>query len=210
VGRVAALAEVGARGFDSLLFSRAGTAAQAIALKAAGLDFFVGYLGGCSPVLVDVVIGAGLAFMPVTFANAFDGETAAKQCVTLGLAEGTTVWLDLEGASLLNMPIDQLKSDINTWSASITAAGFQPGLYIGSPQPFTGPELYALASKRYWKAPSRIIDRAGEAWDGPSCGFCCFQLYPSRAWRSTGVFCDVDVISQDFEGRVPTWTVSGP
>lgn len=217
----AELAVVGSRGFDSLPYSQSGTEVQAENLASSGMDFMVGYLGAVTPERVGWVIETGMGFMPVTFADRFDGAEAVTQCQALGLPPSVTVWLDLEGKTLLSDPVADLKAQINAWAHTVSAAGYQPGLYVGSPQPFTGEEIYELAVVRYWKAPSRIIDRNNQIWDGPKCGFCMQQLYPSVSWplhappleasangdSNANVFLDVDFVQQDFEGRLPTWAV---
>lgn len=197
---------VGARGVDSLAFSQGGSTPQAEALKAAGIDYFVGYLGAVDAPRLQSVLAAGLAFMPVTFADQFDGPTTVAACKALGLPAGVTVWLDLEGKGLLSYLSTVLSDKINAWADAVRAAGYDPGLYIGSPQPLTGDELYALRVDRYWKAPSRVIDRYGKVWDGPECGFCMYQTWPSVTWA--GVWVDVDFVQQDFRGRVPNWVVA--
>lgn len=206
-------AQVGARGVDSLPFSQAGTRQQAIALADNGIDFFVGYLGAMSPERLAHVLLAGLGFMPVTFAGEyFDGAAdELAQLQALGIPPGCTVWLDLEGDKSFKWPAADLIRLINEWATKLAAAGYQPGLYIGSPQPLTGDELSALKVVRYWKAPSRIGDRTGKIWDGPSgIGHCMFQMWPQMMWRSTGVFVDVNIIGQDYRGRVPSWVVPSP
>ena len=202
---------VGARGVDSLPFSQGGTMTQAQALKASGVDFFVGYLGAMNPARIAILLSAGLAFMPVTFAGEyFDGaDDELSQLKALGLPPGCTVWLDLEGDKSYKWPTNDLIRLINDWAVKIIAAGYQPGLYVGSPQPLTGEELAALQVVRYWKAPSRVVDRNGRAWDSPgSIGFCMFQMWPQGNWKDTGVFVDVNIIGQDFRGRVPNWVVA--
>jgi len=197
-------AKVGARGFDSYPFSTAKTVAsyQAKKLSLAGLEFFVGYLGAVDAPKLKAMLASGLAFMPVTFAGAYNGAQTVAQCEALGIPAGCTVWLDLEGTQ------DPMVADkINAWADTVKAAGYEPGLYVGSPQPFTDHELYKLHVVRYWKAPSRIVDRNGAWGSGPDCGFCCLQLWPSLTWRDTGVLLDVDVIQQDHLGRLPHWVV---
>jgi hypothetical protein len=196
--------EVGARGIDSLAFSEGGTAQQANDLARDGIDFFVGYLGAINQERLAYLLAAGIAFMPCTFANKFDGDKAVAQCRALGLPLGVTVWLDLEGKSIFDTASATLIAAINAWATAILAAGFQPGLYVGSPQPLTSEELYALKVTRYWNALSRESDRRG-ALAEPKCGWCMWQMNPSRVWRSTGVFVDVNMIGADFQGRVPNW-----
>ena len=195
---------VGARGIDSLPFSQSGTGTQANLLKKAGIDFFVGYLGAVTPIRVQAVLAAGLAFMPVTFANVFDGGKAAAQCMNLGLPTGCTVWLDIEGQDVYHHPAELIAS-INGWADAVARSGYQPGLYVGSPQPLTSEELYSLKVVRYWDALSEEYDRNGHL-ARPKCGFCMKQLNPSRDWA--GVWSDIDIVEQDFFGRLPSWVVS--
>jgi len=202
------LATVGARGVDSLPFSQGGTADEAAKLKDSGVDFFVGYLGTINPSRLGYLLDAGLAFMPVTRAASYDTASAVKACRDLGLTPGCTVWIDLEGKAAFQSPPHELADKIDQWALAMIAAGYQPGLYVGSPQPFTGDELFRLKVVRYWKAPSRVVDRNGQPWDGPQCGFCMYQLWPQSTWRGSGVFVDIDFIQQDHLGRLPSWVVA--
>ncbi|MBX3218932.1 MAG: peptidoglycan-binding protein [Labilithrix sp.] len=110
-------------------------------------------------------------------------------------------------------PATELIAKINAWADAVANAGYQPGLYIGSPQPLTGKELYALKVVRYWKAPARVVDRFGELGE-PNCGYCMYQLWPEIHWPSNDdpnrVWVDVDFIQQDYKGRVPSWVVASP
>ena len=106
------------------------------------------------------------------------------------------------------MPTHELVDRLNAWASAVADAGFQPGLYVGSPQPLTGDELYRLNVVRYWKAPSRIFDRNGLVWDGPASGFCMYQLNPTVSWKQSDVDVDVDFVQQDFLGRVPRWVIA--
>jgi hypothetical protein len=126
-------AKIGARGIDSLPFSQGGSSAQAAAL-ASGIDYVVGYLGAVTPERLADVLEAGLAFMAVTFAGVFDGNATVAQCKALGLPLGCTIWTDLEGERSLHEP-EGLKARINAWADAVSAAGYEPGLYVGSPQP---------------------------------------------------------------------------
>lgn len=201
---------VGARGVDSLPFSRGGTQEQAKALASRGVDFFVGYLGAMSAARLAHVLDAGLAFMPVTFAGEyFDGAAdEIAQLKGLGIPLGTTVWLDLEGEKSWRWDAADLQRLINAWAKAISAGGWLPGLYVGSPQPLTGPELARLAVVRYWKAPSLVLDRNGKDWsEPPGVGWCMQQMWPQGVFRDTGVFVDANIIGEDRKGRVPTWCV---
>lgn len=185
-------AAVGARGVDSLAYSQSGDPAGAAALKTAGVDYFVGYLGAMSATRLAAVLGAGLAFMPVTFADAFNGASTVTQCKLLGLPAGCTVWLDLESAPHVDA------ATANAWATAVRAAGYDPGLYVGANQPFDGAALFALGFDRYWRAPGLIPEPSG-------CGYCMYQLYPSVT--RAGLLVDVDFVQADWRGRVPNWVV---
>lgn len=197
---IIARARVGARGTDSV---------QAIQdparLRAAEVDFCVRYLGSVTRRELDGILAAGLAFMPVTFADKFNGAVAALQCNTLGLPPGCTVWLDVEGDSVWRQDRTLLSAAINDWADAVRAAGYDPGLYVGAPQPLTSGELYSLHVDRYWHGQGRCVDHTG-ALAEPTCGWCMWQMFPSASWG--GVFVDINVIGEDYHARLPSWVVS--
>jgi hypothetical protein len=206
------VAYVGARGVDSLQFSQNGSAAQAVALKESGIDFFVGYLGAMNAARLDSVLDAGLAFMPVTFAGEYkDGPgDEVAQLKALAIPAGTTVWLDLEGLDAWNTPASDLSRLINAWAKGIKAGGWMPGLYVGAPQPLSGVELFALAVQRYWLGIGRCVGKDGkDAY--PNCGWCMRQDWHNQGngmlWRGTGVLVDTNSIQCDHFGRLPAWVV---
>jgi len=204
----------GARGVDSLPFSKGGTLDQALKLRASGVEFFVGYLGAMTPARLKDVLDASLAFMPVTFAGEYKDGAADElaQLQTLGIPKGCTVWLDLEGVDAWNMPVDKLSALIESWAAAIVGAGYIAGLYVGTPQPFTGKQLYALKNiTRYWLGIGRCLGKDGlDAY--PQCGWCMRQDWHNQGagmmWKSTGVFVDTNSVQCDHQGRLPTWVVS--
>ncbi len=200
-------ARVGARGTDSVTLV---SASQALALKAHGVDFCFQYLGSATPENLQGILAAGLAFMPVTYADRFNGQEAVDELTKLGVPKGCTVWLDLEGLVPYQHPYETLKA-ARSWANELVSAGYQPGLYVGSPQPFTSAELYALPFVRYWRAPSRIVDRQGNPAE-PARGWCCFQLWPSVWWPDDShpdrVWVDVDFVQNDYRGDAPSWVVA--
>lgn len=198
MNRATALATVGARGTDSVTLI--DTAEKAQALADAGSDFVLQYLGSVTSAIIDNVLAHGLAFMPVTYADKFDGAATVSELHALGVPDGCTAWLDVEGVA--SMDPQQLKQKIDAWATAVRAAGFEPGLYVGPNCALTGLELYQLGVVRYWHCGARILDRNGQLAE-PGCGWCMYQLYPSVTWG--GVWSDVDVVQQDFRGRLPTW-----
>lgn len=205
-------ASVGARCVDSLPFSQAGTAQQAAALAASGVDGFIGYLGCMTAARLQSVLNAGMAFMPVTIAGEYnDGpQDEVGQLRALGLPYGCTVWLDLEGMTAWSTDPKVLIGKIDAWADGIAAAGYMPGLYVGAPQPLTGDELYALRVKRYWLGQGRCVDRYGkDAY--PKCGWCLRQDWHGQTnglvWRDTGILVDTNAVQCDHMGRLPAWVV---
>lgn len=201
MGRTTAVGRVGARGTDSLTLI--DTAERARALKEAGADFAMQYLGTVTSQAVDAILGAGLAFMPITRANRFDGAAAVAELAALNLPSACTVWLDVEDDA--STAPATLRRQIDDWATAIIAAGFEAGIYVGAGCPLTSIELYALKVTRYWKSQSRVIDRHGQLAE-PSCGWCMIQTFPSVTWAD--VLVDVDIIQQDYRHRLPSWTVT--
>ncbi len=208
--RVAKDAFVGARGVDSV--QAITTSALADGLRTSGIDFCVRYLGSLSASEADVILGAGLALMPVTFSRkpgwipsqqlgTLDGNNSVSQCVAAGIPKGCTVWLDLEGPG---GHAQDIVDWVNAWASVVKQAGYDPGLYVGYAAQLTSHELYALLVDKYWHSISRVTDSAGQLAE-PGCGWCMFQLQPSRMWA--GVWSDVDFIQQDYLGRLPVWCV---
>jgi hypothetical protein len=186
------------------------TAENCAALRAAGFRFVVRYLGSIDPPELKRILDAGLAYMPVTYAKAYNGGSAVSALHALSIPQGATVWLDLEGET--SAPPD-LIAKINAWAGQIAGAGFEPGLYVGSGCVLTSEELYALKVVRYWDSCSREVDRTGKVAN-PGCDYCMQQLRPFNCGIGStpavvpGVVVDVDVVQQDNKGRVPSWVVA--
>lgn len=202
---IASPARVGACVVDSLPFSQGGTAAQAQALKASGVDAVALYLGVATAARVALAIDAGLAVIPVTLAGEYNdgGADEVAELATLGIPMGATVFLDLEGLTAFHSDPVALASKINVWADAVAAAGYVPGLYVGVPQPFTSAELYALRVQRYWRGQGSVRDRSNALAEPAGCGWCMTQMFPSVV--RGGVLVDCNMIGQDYKGRVPAW-----
>lgn len=204
---------VGARLVDSLPFSQAGTAQQARALRASGVDGVIGYLGAFTPARLAAVLDAGLGFMPVTLAGEYEDGASDEvaQLRALGVPQNTSVWLDLEGMKAWKSDPVVLTAKINAWAEQIQDGGWLPCLYVGAPQPFTGRELYALRVVRYWLGIGRCVDRYGkDAY--PDSGWCMRQDWHGQKngmmWKDTGVFVDTNAVQCDHRGRLPIWAIA--
>ncbi len=199
-------ARVGAVCADSLPFSQSGTAAQARALRAAGIEAMWGYLGVITTQRLGYILDAGMAFMPVTLAGRYGPDPALAQLRYLGITPDVTVTLDVEGLDAFRREPVSFSKILNYWADTIAAAGWMPGGYFGSPQPFTSDELWALHFKRYWRGQGSIRDRHNALAEPTKCGWYATQVYPSVV--RGGVLVDLEMIGQDYLRRVPNWMVA--
>lgn len=210
--RLVAKATVGALGVDCV--QGITTAAIAKGLYDAGMRFAVRYLGSVTNPEVELILNAGLALMPVTYSRnpgwtpsgalgKADGAHALQSLQAAGIPKGCTVWLDLEGPGGHAQDVIDW---VNGWAAVVIQAGYEAGLYVGYGTMLTSTELYKLQVTRYWHSVSKVTDSAGQLAE-PGCGWCMYQLHPSVS--RAGVWVDVDVVQEDYQGRVPNWVVRG-
>jgi hypothetical protein len=200
---------VGAVVVDSLPFSQGGTMAQAAGLRDAGVHCVAGYLGAMTAARLAVILAAGMAYLPVTFAGEYnDGPSdEVGQLQALGIPPGAAVFLDVEGLTAFKSDPAALIAKINAWADGITAGGWVPMLYVGVPQPFTSAQLYALRVRGYWRGQGSIRDHANELAE-PSCGWLMMQMWPSKNIGSPATWVDMNMIGADYKGRVPSWVVA--
>ena len=172
-GKVVA-APPGVHGFDAntVLSRRVCEAA-----KASGFEFCIRYVsrrnvqpaGDLSEAEANVILGSGLALMPVQHVAPEDwspsqalgstnGKNAAAHTRQIGFPAGVNVWLDLEGVKT-STPHETVIAYCNAWFAEVDSAGFAPGLYVGARAILTGNELFwRLRTKHYWRSGSRVPD----------------------------------------------------
>lgn len=194
--RVAQVATIGARGFDTI--SPIGPA-QASRLKSAGYDFAFRYLGSLGDTEVETLTQAGIAVMGVSYAGAFDGAAAVVNARDKAkLPPGTTLALDLEGQDG-HRTATEITVACNAWYDTVAAAGYLPMLYVGAGCVLDAGALYRLKFTRYWRSCSLVPK--------PACGWSCIQLYPPNQVVA-GVQIDIDVIESDYRGRVPAWCIA--
>jgi|SRR5579859_897970 len=197
---------IGAKIVDSLPFSQAGTLIQAKALKAAGAEGVALYLGVAKWQEADECLAAGLGIFGVTIGDHFDGAAAHAQMVALGMANGTSAFLDFEGPATLAMTDDECCAKIDAWADKVDP-DFLAGMYLAPPQPLTSKLVYARPKiRRYWKGGGSLRARNGIDLVEPDCGWCMTQAWPSRMFA--GVWVDVDQAGEDFHGRSAVWSIS--
>jgi hypothetical protein len=189
--RVSEKIRVGARLADTTTLI--DTPEKAKALLDAGIEGVFQYLGSVTPAVVENILSNGLGFMPVTYADQFDGIRAVAEMKALGIPLGTTAWLDVEAVSTMDKTM--LKAKINAWGSNVQYANHIAGIYVGEGNPLSADELYNLVVTRYWMSASIVPI--------PRCHYCVYQLFPTVVWG--GVSVDLDFVREDAEGRVPTW-----
>ena len=200
-------ASTGAVVVDSLPFSQSGTAAQARGLWAAGVAGVAVYLGVVNADRVRLLLEVGLGVFPVTLAGEYnDGANdEVAQLRALGLPAGIHVFLDMEGLAAYKTDPPVLISKVNAWADTVRAAGYRPALYVGNPQPLTSQELWALRVELYWRGQGRTVDRNNVLAEPWGCGWAVTQMFPSRSIGTPPVWVDMNMVGQDYKGRLPVW-----
>jgi len=201
----AKVAHVGARVVDSLPFSQSATSVSAQTIRSAGAHALAGYLGVINKARLNLLMDAGLGFIPVTLAGAYNNGAGDElaQLKALGIPKGVTVYADMEGVKAYNTNPDDLIYVLNRWANDIKAAGYIAGLYVGSPQPLTSEELWKLRVERYWKGQGACRDRNGDLAEPRGCGWGMTQMWPSVT--AGGVLVDWNMVGADYLSRLPTW-----
>ena len=166
---IAEPARNGAVGFDT---DTPLTAALCQSLPLLDYEFAIRYVSHAAPRSIDLtateaqmITDAGMALMVVMHPLAAGWSPSASLGLAHGkavlrnlpanLPSGMAVWCDLEG--LAQTPNGITCSYVNSWSAIIRNAGWQPGLYVGYDTWLTGEQLYEnLTLNRYWKSASNV------------------------------------------------------
>ncbi len=173
------------------------TTKTAAAVKAAGNEFVIRYVGRLKQATfdidrseVDIILKAGLklgivqhcpgkpGILPSKDLGVTYGQNAAKFAKEAGYKEGCIIYLDLED---VNADYRNRKQEIidycNYWYDEVQKAGYTPGVYVGFNVWLTGEELYhKLKFQHYWKSLSHVpdIERGYEmiqSAGNPICGF---------------------------------------
>ena len=187
-----------ATGFDTVTPM---TSKRASALKNKGMAFAVRYLGSITSAELQVILDAGLLFLPVTFSRAVgwvpvpgmgtsDGNLDVSHLKSAGIPQGCTVFIDLEGTA---GNAQEVSAWVNERVGVLKNAGYDAGLYVGAECGLTGDQLYALNVNRYWRSLSAVTP--------PSCGWCLMQAYKTITLAGTSI--DVDYVQYDYKDRLP-------
>jgi hypothetical protein len=152
------------------------------------------------------ILNAGLALMPVQHVRQpgwlptaslgqRDGQNAASNAQDVGFPPGVNVWCDLEGVR--NGASTQDVTDYcEAWHSAVSAAGYAPGLYVGSAARLSGEQLFALSFQHYWRSQSSVPEI-------PNRGYQLIQLFPSVT--AHGIAIDLDVTQADNRGGQAQW-----
>lgn len=211
--RIVEAATHGAHGFDANVTISKASAKK---FKEAGFVFAVRYLTRLSNPArndltkeeVQTILDAGLALMAVqhvaregwnpskSLGKTYGGNAAAH-ARNIGLPEGTTVWLDLEGVDN-SVASDTVVEYCNEWHRAVEDGGYRPGIYVGANCGLSGDQLYfQLRMKYYWESGSRVPDI-------PIRGYCMRQRIIAGD-RIGNVRIDRNVVFKDSFGMTPYW-----
>lgn len=130
---------------------------------------------------------------PAQHCGETDARTAIEFAQAAGYAPGSHVFLDLEGISGTG---PDTRTFAESWAATISAAGYRAGCYVGYNVPLNAEELYALHTiNSYWSDPgNRAVATRG------------FALKQHESIRIGGVPFDPDTVQVDMLGQTPLWT----
>lgn len=166
---------------------------------ARGMTWVGRYLNVLSPSEVTLLFDYGMGILPYTEAMTSApltdatgrsyGKACAAHAATLGIPEGVHVAIDLEAPA----EGSDAAHHVNAMSEILRGQGRPSALYVGVPQPLSGPELFRLAPNRYIKG--------GGAAAEPPCGWSAIQLEPLEGLTLAGVKVDVEVSKFDYLGR---------
>lgn len=208
-------APAGAQGFDCDVKL---TAESASAFAAAGFRFAIRYLTRDDPEsesdltteeALDILV-AGLALMAVQHVAPAGwvpsaelgteyGSWAAANAMQVGLPPGVSLWLDLEGIAA-GTPGDEVVAYCNAWYASVAAAGYVPGLYVGSGDILDRQGLAETHFELFWQSGGDV--------PVPPRGYCLVQSIDGASLD--GVAYDSDRVQADAAGNPPFWLAPVP
>jgi hypothetical protein len=198
----------GARGVDTILTFGPS---RAKAIKDAGFDFVIRYLGTLTMLERNVLLNAGLALLAVTYSRRAgwqpntavgdsDGQHAVQNARMAGLPEGMSLFLDVEGPHGKGADVIGY---VNAWATRVIAGGYRAGIYVGYGIPLTDQQMYySLKVTGYWDSCSKNVGVAVR-------GFQMVQEYPGNQ-KIAALQVDVNRIQADLLGCTPNWLIGDP
>lgn len=206
----------GAAGFDADSVISL-TCAQQFASQ--GYSFCLRYLslgagqscGDLSPEEANDILQGGLCLMPVqhveepgwsptTEIGQEHGSNAATNAQAIGFPAGVNVWCDLEGVGS-SASAQDVTNYCTAWITAVSAAGYVPGLYVGSEAGLTSEQLYDLPFQHYWQSCSQVPGVAVR-------GYQMVQTLVEGLVNGIGI--DHDRTQTDNEGGQILWLQAGP
>lgn len=178
---------------------------QLVDFHGRGVRVVGAYLENLTPDYRDLIFSCEMGIAPYTMASVGEvtnatgaqrGAESVRHAVTLGVAMGCHVLIDLEDVSG-----DGRADHVNAFDTGLSSGGYQGMLYPGlpqSPQPLTGQELQALRPNRYMRP-------CNDGLPVPSRGWCVLQLKPGDVTDANGARADWFVVEHDAHGNTPTW-----
>jgi hypothetical protein len=196
------------------------TTLDALAFYRAGFHFAIRYIPRIQQSGLDLtahelamIYGGGLGCMAVQHVESEQswlptpdkgmeyGQNAGNQAAFIGLAKGSSVWLDLEGVSQATNP-EIIIRYCNSWHDEVHNAGYLPGLYVGWHNGLTAKQLYTrLKFQRYWASYNLNKDQY------PDPVGVCMKQGIGAAPSGTRIMIDTDLIVGDNLGRYPVLSV---
>jgi len=158
----------------------------------------------------EAILGANLALMivqhvrrsrwsPTAALGSSGGALAAGHVADMGAPAGLTVWTDVEGLTA-DVPAADIIAYANAWYTAVAAAGYTPGLYVGTFRLTSSQLYYKLKFRNYWKSGMAVADVYKR-------GYQMIQQSPGNV-AMNGINIDDDVIQVDNRGDLPTWWVA--
>lgn len=153
------------------------------------------------------ILNAGLALMavqhvrepgwiPTGSMGQQDGTNTANNALSIGFPPAVNIWCDLEGVEN-GTPSQNVIDYCNAWYTAVSAAGYAPGIYVGSDAVLTGQQLYEnLLFEHYWQSCSEVPAL-------PVRGYQIVQTLVPQPVNGIGI--DQDRTQTDGEGGQAQW-----
>jgi hypothetical protein len=126
------------------------------------------------------------------------GQVARGKAVSLGVAPGVHLCIDLEDAA----PGSDEGGHTNALATQLAGGGWPSALYLGAPPPkLTSSQVFALKPERYIKGGGRLLEPDELNVLEPPCGWAAIQLEPLEHDTLDGVKVDTWISKYDYMGR---------